>query len=341
MRMRMGIRWRRAAGTFLGAALVLLAAPSATRAAMMIQPSLIETRLDAGTYASTLIVTSSDTTAQRYRINVEHFVFNDKGTVRTVPPDEHSLVSWIKLNPKEFELAPKETRMIRIAVVPPAQVKPGEYWAALEFEPLQGQMAEAERDGRTVRLQIISSILIPVIGQIGQMKYGADVRDLTAWKTEKGVEVRARLGNDGNGRLRMKGTYELIGGDGAVASEGILGDGTILVGQERVFGQRLEGSYPDGCSVRVKFGSDKLAEVLTGEAPVDATPPSGAQPAGPTQSDPGGKTEKIGQPGAGPPTEPIQPFGSGAPSLSTGNSAAAALRDEAQTPAPTKATLPR
>jgi hypothetical protein len=348
MEMRVGSGSRSARGVWpgvalalLGVALALLGAPAVVRAGMMIQPSLIETKLDGGTYASTLVVTSSDTTAQRYRIKVEHFVFNEKGTVRTVPPDEHSLAPWIKLNPKEFELAPKESRMIRIAVVPPARVKPGEYWAALEFEPLQGQVAEAERDGRTVTLQIISSILVPVIGQVGQLNYAADVRGLQAWKSDSGIEVRARVGNDGSGRVRLKGTYQVVGGDGASASEGVLGEGTILVGQERVFGQRIEGRFPDGCSVRVKFGSGKLSQTLAGEVRVQESAPPEVQPAVLlAQPEPKGETADVLPPGAETQAAPSPPFGGVVQSAATRKAGPAGGPEETQTSAPTGAPTP-
>jgi hypothetical protein len=255
---------------------LLVVTSTVSRGTVSIQPSFIEAKLGGGTYAGTLTVTSLVDVPQRFRVNVLSFIYDEKGSVRTVPPDSHSLADWVKLNPKEFEIGPKETRILRVAIVPPPNVAPGEYWAAVEMMPLEGKTQRAEKDGRAINIQVITAIMVPVIGQVGDLKYAADLSDLKAWKTDKGIQIQSRLGNKGNGRVHLKGTYELVGKDGKVVAQGLIGEGTILVDGQRIFKQSVTGDFPSDCVVRVRYASEELKDVLAGETSIAAGPPAPA-----------------------------------------------------------------
>jgi hypothetical protein len=292
-------------------------------AGVSIQPSYIDTKLDEGTYVATLSITALANVPERYRLNMFYFNYDENGSIKKVADDEHSIVNWVKLNPKEFTINPKETRVVRIAIVPPPGTKPGEYWSAIEFLPLEGRTTTLERQGRKMDVKVVTAILIPVIGQVGKVNYAADIQGLRAWKYDRGIMVEANLDNTGTGRVRLKGNYQLIGSDGAVVSEGLFGDASLLVGGKRILSQTVAGTFPDAYSIRVRYESEKLPDVIAGEAQVSPIPPEGWKPPPERKGKAGAKKAGASPAAAGaaptgtpaeenPGTQPVKPSDTGA-----------------------------
>jgi fimbrial chaperone protein len=259
----------------LAAALFL---PGRAVAMLSIHPAYVEFDLDRGRPSETITVTNLTDEETRYRAKILHFLYTKDGGVQEVPPDEHSLAQWIKLNPKEFTLPPKGSRVIRLSVIPPDHLAPGEYWAAIEFDPLAGQVSETDDgQGRTIRLHVTASIIVPIVGQVGEVVYGAELRGLQAWKTHSGVEIHADLVNTGTARIGLSGTCEILDASGAVVAEGLIGEDTVLAGGERIFTQTLKGDYPeDEYTVRVRYISKRIEETLAGQTQVALTAPEPA-----------------------------------------------------------------
>lgn len=256
-------------GTAAMTALAVLA-PVQSEAALSIHPAYVELELNRGRPSEVITVTNLTDQEARYRAQILHFLYTEEGSVRQVPPDEHSLAEWTKLNPREFTLPPNGSRKIRLSIIPPKNLAPGEYWAAIEFEPLQGTITEAEdAEGRKVRLQVISSILVPIVGQVGDLRYDFDLKNLEAWKTESGIEIVAHLVNTGNARVALKGTYEILEASGGVLTDGPIGDDTVLYGGERIFARLVEGNFPgSGYVVRVRYESRNIEEPIGGQTRV-------------------------------------------------------------------------
>jgi hypothetical protein len=241
--------------------------PGRTEAALAIDPAYVELRLDKGRPSETVTVTNLTDKEMRYRAHVQHFTYTKEGGFLQIAPDEHSLVNWTKFNPREFTLPPNGSRIIRLSVIPPKNLPPGEYWGGIELEPLEGHIAEQKDDqGRVFKLEIVSTILVPLVGQVGEVEYGLNLKELKARKTEEGIAISAHLVNTGTGRLRPKGTYEILSSGGDVISEGFMGDATILAAGERVFIESAKGDFPEGeYTVRVRYKCKRFDETIAGE----------------------------------------------------------------------------
>ncbi len=256
------------------AAVVLLSTGRAS-AVLSVHPAYVELNLDRGRPSEILTVTNLTDEEVRYRAKVRHFLYTKEGGIQHLPPDEHSLASWTKLNPKEFTIPPKGSRVIRLSVIAPRNLAPGEYWADIEFEPLEGRVTEADDgEGRTIRLEVTASILVPIVGQVGTLTYQVQLQDLSAWKTETGIRVSAHLANTGTGRIGIKGTYEVLNASDEVVAEGLIGDDTILAGGERVFVRLAEGEFlDDEYMVRVRYTSRRIEETIAGQTSVALVSP--------------------------------------------------------------------
>ncbi len=259
----------------LAVATVLL--PSSGRASLSIDPAFVELSLEKGRPSEVITVTNVTQQEMRYRVRAVHFVYTRGGNFEEIEPDDKSLALWTKFNPKEFTLAPKGSQAIRLTIVPPGNLKDGEYWAALRFEPLVGIPASGDDgEGRSVALEVRTNILVPVVGHIGKVTAVCELKDLQAWRTDDGLAVLAYVANIGNGRVRVKGFYEVLDPSGAVVADGLIGEDTMLSGGERLTARAVEGDFPEGeYTVRVRYESEKLEKPLAGQTRVRDEAPAG------------------------------------------------------------------
>jgi hypothetical protein len=252
------------------ASLLLSAAPG--KASISVSPSYVLLEAGKGRPSQPISVTNLADKEVRYRIKVVHFSFTETGNVEVVPADAHSLESWIKCNPREFSLAAKSTRAIRLTVVPPKSLGPGEYWAAVWFEPLDSppdSTADSTAGGKHGQIRIAINILVPIFFDVPRLVFNGELTNVTAARATGGLKLDARLSNTGTGRIKVKGSYEVLDAGGKQVAQGPLGEDTILVGGNRVFSLLARGDFPGReYTVRVGFESAKLGRVLGGQASV-------------------------------------------------------------------------
>lgn len=238
-------------------------------ASLSVSPSYIELEVGKGRPSQALTIGNATDREERYRVHVVHFQFSKTGNVEMVPQDAHSMANWIKCNPREFTLAPRASRAIRLTVVPPKSPAPGEYWAAVWFEPLSGRTPASQgRDGKA-SVQVVTNILVPIFGRVSRVDYRCELTDLTAARTKSGIAIAARLANTGSARVLLKGSYEILAGSDAPVAQGLIGEDTVLAGGERIFQQMVKGTFPRSeYTIRVRYESPSLATVLGGQTSV-------------------------------------------------------------------------
>jgi hypothetical protein len=213
-----------------------------------VSPAYVEVRLDQGRPAGQFTIANIGDEEERYRIGAMHFIFTRDGALQTVKPDERSLVPWIKFNPPEFTLAPKTQRVIRFVIVPQGPpLKPGEYWAAMELESLKAGVSEADDGhGRQLKLQITSSILVPMFGTFGNVEYAAEVREVRMTAVNAAHKIEFLVGNTGGGKLILKGNYVIKDSSGQAVREGTIISSYILPASERFVPAMLKEPLESG-----------------------------------------------------------------------------------------------
>lgn len=244
--------------------------------ALSISPAFVEVTLDKGVPSGQFLVTNVGDSEERYRIKAKSFLFLEDGGVRLAESDEQSLATWIKFNPKEFTLAPNTRQTIRFAVIPRGKLRPGEYWAVMELESLASSFASGkDAGGREFNLEIVPSILVPICGKVGDVKYQGTLKQLRAFPVENGSVIEVYLTNTGDGRLRVSGEYEIFDSNGKKLEQGSLGKGYVLVGSTRKFAtktnlQLTQGKY----SIKVNYSSEQLKSPIRNEIEITWPPPT-------------------------------------------------------------------
>jgi hypothetical protein len=257
--------------------LLLVAFPLKGRGAgLSIAPAYVEVSLDKGRPAGQFSIANLGDVEERYRIRAIHFTFTKDGSVRRIEPDEHSLAPWIKFNPTEFVLAPKSRRSIRYVITPQGKLRTGEYWAAMELESLKTTVANAKDEGgREFRIEVIPSILVPMFGTVGKVRYQGILKEIQVVSNEGGQAIQLLIGNTGEGRLVVGGEYEIRNRSGEEVQKGSLTRAYVLPGTEQFFSGQLKSNLAEGnYKVRVQCHSPQLKQPIEKEVEIVWKPPS-------------------------------------------------------------------
>lgn len=239
-----------------------------------ISPAFVELTLDKGVPAGQFLITNSGNEEERYRIRSIYFIFSSDGGFREMPPDEHSMAQWVKFNPKEFTIPPQARQAIRFVVTPKGKLKAGEYWAAMELESLKTTEAKSTDDkGRTFRFEIIPSIVVPIFGKVGDVRYMGAVKAAKIVPNGKEKELETLIVNTGDGCLFVIGEYEILNEEGQVVAKNSLGRSYLLPGAERKISAEIKEKLPTGeYTIRVRYNSNKLKQPLSEDIKVSWPP---------------------------------------------------------------------
>lgn len=264
--------------TFLAclmALFVLVTFPVKSRAGLSISPGFVEVNFDKGRPAGQFIISNLGEEEERYRINAVHFTFLKDGGVRRIEPDKNSLAPWVKFNPKEFTLGPLKQRSIRFVIVPPGNLRAGEYWAAMELESLKTATVSAkDEQGRDFKVEVIPTIMVPIFGKTGNVRYRVILKEIKMAPLEKGPSIQLLVGNSGEGKLWIEGQYDIRNSSGEEVEKGPMGRGYLLPGLELSFSTPLKSSLAEGnYTIRVQCHSPQLKQPVADEIQLTWKPP--------------------------------------------------------------------
>jgi hypothetical protein len=249
--------------------------PKGGYASLSISPALLEVNLEKGRPAGQFIISNVGDEEERYRIGATHFSLSKTGNVSRVEPDEHSLAPWIKFNPTEFTLAPRSQQAVRYVITPPPKLRAGEYWGAMELESLKAvKGSSTDTGGREYQIEVIPSILVPIFGTVGSIRYEGNVKEVQVIPKEEKKMIVVSVENTGEGRLRIEGTYEIRNISGAAIEKGPLARSYVFPGVDQLFTTALKTDLKEGSyTVRVEFRSPQLKQPIADDFPIVWKPP--------------------------------------------------------------------
>jgi len=247
--------------------LLVCALVGSARAALSISPAFVDVSLDKGRPTGRFEITNLGDETERFRINTMHFVFSKDGGLKQMRPDEHSLAQWIRFNPKEFELRPKSRQVVRFVILAPGGLKPGEYWAGMEVEPLKTTVgAGKDAAGRQFQIEVVSTILVPIFGTVGKTSARGLIRQVNFASHPRGPVLQSVVANMGSSRLVATGKYTIRDSSGKLVAEGHTGKAYILAGTERRFSSFIRTPLEEGqYTVAVQYSCPQLKQDLTHE----------------------------------------------------------------------------
>ncbi len=252
---------------------IALSAPLAN-GGLRIAPSYVEVALDQGRPSGSFEVTNTGEKVERYRVAANFFTLEGRGIVR--PKDSpYSMAGMIKFNPAEFELPPNAKRQVRFIVLPRGKLDPGEYWAGMEIESLNPQTHKgADANGREFAVQVIPSILVPIFGKVGKVRYEGKIKALQLRGTAEKPELLVSVANTGEGRLGCAATYEVADSAGTVLQSGPLAKSYVFRGSTALFGNLIKPLPAGDYTFRVRCTAPETDKPLTAEEKIHWTAPA-------------------------------------------------------------------
>ncbi|GAB4268048.1 MAG: hypothetical protein Kow0092_21680 [Deferrisomatales bacterium] len=247
------------------AAVACLCAPASAR--LVIQPASLFVNFDGPRPKGTFTLINAGEESVRYRARAIHFRLSERGTLRIAEPDDLSLARWVRFNPTEFEIPPNGKRVIRYTILPPKDLQVGEYWGAIEFEPLQGRTTRYDdQKGRVFDITFITSALAPIFGTKGAFEHKVEVGAPSLELQEGSPVLRLTMTNAGLGRVHCRGEFQLVDGQGREVAGGKLDRVTILRGGKRTLTAPLGPELSSGdYTIKLRVDVEELEQPLTKE----------------------------------------------------------------------------
>lgn len=190
-----------------------------------ISPALVELNAARGsTYNITLKVTNVTSSDLVYDPSVNDFdAANESGTPQVILdsklPATSSIITWVTMIP-QFELQPRQVKVITAQIIIPADAEPGGHYGVLRFS---GQNPEVEGNGVGLSASVGVLLLVRVDGVITEkaslVSFYSAQNDKQNWFFEDGpITFVTRIQNEGNIHLKPVGSIELIDMFGGVVS---------------------------------------------------------------------------------------------------------------------------
>lgn len=153
----------------------------------------------------------------------------------------NSAVAWIRLEPDQLSVYPRQEKMVRVSVEIPNTVPPGSYRAALLFEPPGAEQKGVEG---AASVFIRGRLAFPIYVTVGDARPDGEILE-SAWHEVpgKGLALALKIRNGGNAHLRAGGFFSTRSRSKSTF-EGIVSEVPILPGQTRWVPLEFQGESP-------------------------------------------------------------------------------------------------
>lgn len=199
---------------------------------VMVSPGTIV--FDGRTRGAELLVANTGTRTSTYRLDATYFTMREDGRLTEVkgkhPSD--SAAGMLRYSPRQFQLAPGKSQIVRIAARKPASLPPGEYRVHLRVTNL-GEVSETPTLSRSdgsfaqINLRVTRAVRVLVRHGVGPGK--VNVHNLAAQRTRNG-QVQVSFDLQRKGAASSRGVYVLFNRDRRTgrASQRFLQQGVII-----------------------------------------------------------------------------------------------------------------
>jgi hypothetical protein len=168
----------------------------------------------------------------RIRVLVEEWTLDAAGTPDFLKPARrpYSCASWIKVNPVDFRIDPKQTREIRYSLTCPQGIPDGGYRAAIVFETVADV-----KPGEPVKKVLIQGRLAVILYEkVGNPVVSGRIVSVKTVSRPEGMAGLIELANEGAAYFRTKGTVTVKDAAGVIAFETAFPDVPVLQNVRRV-----------------------------------------------------------------------------------------------------------
>lgn len=195
------------------------------------------------TVRNVVTLTSGARAIQEVSVSVGDWTLNEDGAPVFAHPEtmSDSAASWIRFQPKEFSVYPRQRKTVKISILIPDEMPSGSYRAALFFEP-PGADQEGKSGAATVFIR--GRLALPIYVTVGDARPEGKILE-AKWKTLKGRghTPTLKVENRGNAHLRMNGFFSASTLSGN-RFDGIIPGLPILPGHTRWIPLEFRGKEP-------------------------------------------------------------------------------------------------
>jgi len=247
-----------------GGGATLFTRPAAGNMSVGVTPSVVQLSMNEGGTRRRELTVSNE--------GDESFSVVAEASSLTGASESSSAVSWITIEPLRFELAPGETRPVRVVVNAPPDVVSGGYYAVAT---LTTEARAVDGTGAAVAGKLGVPLLITVDGS-GEPVVSAEVERFAAVLEADGrVGFRAEVHNTGNTHVVLRGSTEVMTAHGTPVDRRELGVSTVILPGDRAVvegppGRLLESGRHYRATTELDYGGSKP---LLGETEFEVTAP--------------------------------------------------------------------
>lgn len=239
---------------------------------MKVWPARVELTIDRGETAKTVVrVGNEGDKPIRVHVYAMDFCADKKHGLSLSEPghESFSCSAWLDLDQTDFELAPGESKEVKVAISVPPEVEPGGHHAALLFETVSLKVETAFSVTISARIASLFYLTIPGVTD-ADVFASAEIVSLTMPGLAAGgpVEVGVIVRNTGNVHLEVAATAYFYGLWGRNVGELDLGQVVILRQSERVIEANWEKTpFLDKVKAKVVIGYfDEHGELVNEDA---------------------------------------------------------------------------
>jgi P pilus assembly chaperone PapD len=241
--------------------LLLSSSGRAEAISISVAPIRVEHQVPAGGSLTESISILNDNTAPVHiRMKIEDWSLTPQGAVSFAPggSQPYSASPWIKVNPREFDLYPNQSQLVRYALSVPKDATPGGYRAALVFTTVP-RPNPGEKQKRVLLEARIATILYETVGspvpsgEITHLSFRVNV--------EGKVEFTISFQNTGTVHIRTRGEIKIREPGGKEIGQVPLPDLPVLPQSSRDFQVAWEGTLRSGeyvAELRMDIGRREL-----------------------------------------------------------------------------------
>jgi hypothetical protein len=190
-----------------------LLAPAIARAEYVIQPAYLEISVpkDKLFQMTTLRVVNRGDKSIRLKGVMQSWSLDAGGGLELRSAEEKdSTVHWFRFNPREFEVPPRQSQLVRLAVSIPPGTAEGEYHSMILFEDLQTQTQRfAISQGANASIEVRQRTGAAVYAYYGEAKTEPHVGELQTRSELGKLFTDFVIDNSGKRHARLKGTLIL------------------------------------------------------------------------------------------------------------------------------------
>jgi P pilus assembly chaperone PapD len=252
--------------TLTVALLLLFSLATAVRAEISFSVSPIRVELSGepgGTYTDAIEITNEGTEKVRIKVGTQDWYLTEDGTpvFQKGGSQKYSCASWLKINPVDFQLDPKEKKLVRYSAAIPAATVPGGYWASFVFETVP----PVEPGKKTKAVAIKGNIASIIYLTVGKATPIAELIDMGFKDGVNGEAIALRLKNGGTVHFRIKGNIRIVGADGKPVQTLEIPDAPVLSGFSRTVSVPLKEKLPKGAYRAIATVETPGAPLMEGE----------------------------------------------------------------------------